>query len=80
MNAVQAHYDRLAVLFSLCDLCRLPLAILTKEPAIVIEDRFARPGKREHFDPAFYSKQASDTAQQYRLFQTRDQLLACALL
>jgi len=76
IHTLESCNDRLAMLFSFAQQRNLPLTVALQEPAIIVKDRFAWLGVRVNLDPAFYSEKAGNSAQQYRLFQFPDQLLA----
>ena len=79
IHTVQVGDDGLAVTLAFANRRGLPLSLSFHIPAIVVEDRFSRLGVGKHLDPAFYSEQARNAAQDYRLLQLRTQFAACAL-
>ena len=72
-------YDGFTVTFAFADDCGLPVSLLFQIPAIVFEDRFSRLCVRKHLDPALYTEQARNAAQNYRMLQFCTQFAACAL-
>ena len=79
IHSLEVRDDRFSMSLAFNDRCRLPRSPALYEPAPVVEDRLTRLGIREHFDPALYTKQAGNAAQNYRLLQFFYQFAAWAL-